>query len=163
MFRHTIHQTLQKLSLIILLGLSYLASATQSDFSNLIPDPKYSPTEVVKIQMSALQNINNPYDGAGIEITYRFASPSNKANTGPLERFKTLFNNPIYSSMLNYSLLEVGPVQDYQTSANVPIIVTGGDGKKSAYIFRLNKQTRPPYENCWMTSAVISIPMDDSA
>jgi len=115
----------------------------------------------VQIQMIALKDIDHPVEDAGFEITYRFASPDNKAQTGPLQRFKTLFDNPVYSPMLRYSSLEIGPTQNYTSSANVPIIITAPDGTKAAYIFRLNKQTDSPYQNCWMTSAVIRVELDD--
>ncbi len=149
------------ITLSFLLSLMGCLSANTSESDKLVPDPKYSPADVVQIQMNALKNHDSPVQGTGIEITYRFASPANKAQTGPLERFKTLFDNPTYAPMLGYSNLEIGPTQNYNTSANVPIIITAEDGTKAAYIFRLNKQSDAPYENCWMTSAVIRVALDD--
>ena len=144
-----------------LLSLTACISINKSNSSDLVPEPKYSPADVVQIQMNALKNHDSPYQGAGIEITYRFASPSNKVQTGPLERFKTLFDNPAYEPMLGYSTLEIGPTQNYGTSADVPIIITGQSGRKAAYIFRLKKQAEEPYQDCWMTSSVIRVAMDD--
>ncbi len=159
---HTVFSKFTRfITVFFLISLAGCLSANKTNLDDLVPDPKYSPAEVVQIQMSALKDHNAPYQGAGIEITYRFASPANKVQTGPLERFKTLFDNPAYAPMLNYSKLEVGPTQNYDTSANVPIIITGHNGRKAAYIFRLNKQTQKPYVDCWMTSSVIRVAMDD--
>ena len=54
------------------------------------PDPSLSPQDVVSIQIEALQNNDTPYEDRGIEITFNFASPTNKRVTGPLERFKVM-------------------------------------------------------------------------
>lgn len=154
-------KTLQKcLVLLFVLNSWSWVNAQQPSPMDLYPDPKYSPAEVVKFQMNALQNNDFPYKNAGIEITFRFASPDNKKSTGPLERFKLLFKNEDYAPMINYSSLEIGPVKYIQDSANVPIYIKSKAGKKILYIFRLDKQTQKPYKNCWMTSGVIRIPTD---
>ena len=58
-----------------------------------LPQPALNlePAEIVRIVINALANNDDPYPDAGIETTYNFASPSNKANTGPLERFIRAF------------------------------------------------------------------------
>ena len=48
------------------------------------PSAEHAPQEVVRIQMEALRY--NDEKNRGIEIAFRFASPSNKADTGPLPR-----------------------------------------------------------------------------
>ena len=144
----------------LLLSVCTAVYADSEDPNTVNPDPKYSPTDVVSIQMNALKNNDLPYEDAGIEITFRFASPSNKSNTGPIDRFKTLFDSSDYSPMLNHDSLEIGPVTYSQSSANVPIFILTGTGQKIPYIFRLDKVDQSPYENCWMTSAVVRIPTD---
>ena len=148
------------IAFLVLLISSAWVIADNFNSNETIPDPKYSPADVVNLQMNALKNNNIPYPNAGIEISFRFASPENKKHTGPIERFKLLFKNEDYAPMLNYSSLEIGPVKYIQDSANVPIFIMSKEGKKTLYIFRLDKQTQPPYENCWMTSGVIRIPTD---
>ena len=51
------------------------------------PTPDIKPEDVVKIQLSSLMNNNQPYLNAGIEQTWEFAHPSNRAFTGPIQRF----------------------------------------------------------------------------
>ena len=57
------------------------------------PDPSLSPQDVVSIQIEALQHNDTPYVDRGIEVTFNFASPTNKRVTGPLERFKAMVRN----------------------------------------------------------------------
>ncbi len=64
------------------------------------PDPSLSPQDVVSIQIEALQHNDTPYEDRGIEVTFNFASPTNKRMTGPLERFKVMVRNPVYGPMI---------------------------------------------------------------
>ncbi len=49
------------------------------------PDPGLKPNKVVAIQLLAMQQ--NGASDYGIEVTFRFASPQNKLQTGPLSNF----------------------------------------------------------------------------
>ena len=51
----------------------------------LVPDPALSPGDVVRIQLEALRR--NDEQDRGIAVAFRFASPANRTNTGPLSRF----------------------------------------------------------------------------
>ncbi len=145
---------------VITLNISAWVIADNINPQDLYPDPKFSPAEVVSMQMNALKNNDTPYKDAGIELTFRFASPANKKTTGPIERFRMLFDNEDYAPMLNHSSLEIGPINYTQDSANVPIFILSIEGKKVLYLFQLDKQTKKPYKNCWMTSGVIRVPTD---
>ena len=144
---------------IILCSFSW-GAADDNNPSSLKPDPKLSPADVVSVQMNALKNNNTPYRDAGIELSFRFASPQNKKSTGPLDRFKLLFKNKDYAPMLNHDSLEIGPVNYSEDGADVPIFIISKEGEKVLYLFRLHKQNQKPYENCWMTSGVIRVPTD---
>jgi hypothetical protein len=134
-------------------------------FPEIAPSPQYAPNEVVGIQMRALGNNDSPQENAGIEITFRFASPSNRTVTGPLEKFQGLFLSPTYKPMLNHARLEVGPATLAGDTAMVPVLVIDSHGKSIGYMFSLSQQTEPPYEDCWMTDSVIpvSIPPDTTS
>ena len=54
------------------------------------PDPTFSPADVVRIQLQAMQVNDVPHKNAGIEIAFRFASPRNKMTTGPLARMHSV-------------------------------------------------------------------------
>ena len=147
---------------LVMLLIQVWVNADDLNPSDLKPDPKYSPADVVNFQMKALKNNNTPYQDAGIELTFRFASPQNRKSTGPLERFKLLFKNEDYAPMLNHSSLEIGPVNYSDGGADVPIYIISKRGEKILYLFRLDKQNQEPYENCWMTSGVIRVPVESS-
>ena len=65
-----------------------------------IPAPDIKPEDVVKIQLSSLMNNNEPYINAGIEQTWEFAHPSNRAFTGPIQRFTQMMYAPSYACLL---------------------------------------------------------------
>ena len=64
-----------------------VATRIVTNHDALTPHPGRVPGEVVRIQLDALANKDNPYQDAGIETTYRPASPANEQATDPLRRF----------------------------------------------------------------------------
>jgi hypothetical protein len=126
------------------------------------PDPKFSPADVVRIQLQAMQANDSPHKNAGIEIAFRFASPRNKMTTGPLARFIDLVNNPVYRSMLNHRRVDFGQLEIEQDKAVQPVIVIGSNGERTGYLFALSKQDSGRYASCWMTDAVIRIEIGSS-
>ena len=62
-----------------------------SEIEDTDPSPDLKPSDVVRIQLKAMQQ-NDP-SNLGIEATFRFASPSNKNFTDPLSRFIRLVNH----------------------------------------------------------------------
>jgi len=122
------------------------------DIENAYPEPKLKPNDVVRLQLLAMQQ--NDDSDFGIEVTFRFASPSNKIQTGPLKRFIRLVRNPSYRPLLNHinatflelTVEEVFAVQD--------VIITTSNGERIGYRFRLSIQKGPLYPGCWMTDSV---------
>ena len=113
------------------------------------------PEEVVKIQLSALQNNNMPYEDAGIEQTWEFAHPSNRVFTGPLERFKSMMYSPSYSIMLDHETHEIIKVKLEANTAYFFIELTDKQGDLFGFEWILNKVTNVGmYKNCWMTTSV---------
>ena len=66
------------------------------------PNSNLKPIEVLMIQLNSLKNNNNPYKDAGIEQTWEFAHPKNKAATGPLERFKQMIYSDSYKILISH-------------------------------------------------------------
>ena len=132
-------------------------SASQ-DFTNpasLVPKPEMVPENVVRIQLEALANKDDPHQNAGIEIAFRFASPSNQRAIGPLKRFIQLVNNPIYKPMLDHQTARFGDSVKEEEKVMLPVYLTTSDGKLVGYLFILSKQKGGPYDRCWMTDAVL--------
>lgn len=121
------------------------------------PDPKFSPADVVRIQLQAMQANDVPHKNAGIEVVFRFASPQNKMTSGPLPRFIDLVNNPVYRPMLNHRKADFGQLEIEENKAVQPVIVTASNGERTGYLFALSKQSSGRYTSCWMTDAVIRI------
>ena len=122
------------------------------DIENAYPEPKLKPNDVVRLQLLAMQQ--NDDSDFGIEVTFRFASPANKKQTGPLKRFISLVRNPSYRPLLNHinatfielTVEEVFAVQD--------VIITTSNGERIGYRFRLSLQKGTLYPGCWMTDSV---------
>ncbi len=118
------------------------------------PDPSLSPQEVVSIQIEALQHNDTPYEDRGIEVTFNFASPTNKRMTGPLERFKVMVRNPIYGPMIDHRSAEYENVRVEGDFAHVDVILQSKEGQYLGYRFMLSLQHDNQFEASWMTDAV---------
>ncbi|GIT70838.1 MAG: hypothetical protein Ct9H300mP28_06520 [Pseudomonadota bacterium] len=79
--------------LVFLLILPFQVWAAYN-IENAYPEPELKPNDVVRLQLLAMQQ--NDDSDFGIEVTFRFASPANKKQTGPLKRFIRLVRNPSY-------------------------------------------------------------------
>ena len=128
----------------------------------MIPKPVYTPDKVVRIQLDALANNDTPYQDAGIEIAFRFASPANKRTTGPLNRFIQLVHNPVYNPMLDHQKAQFGDLVVEDAQAFLPVFLTASDGKRVGYMFILSKQEGGAYDQCWMTDAVLRFELNSA-
>lgn len=115
------------------------------------PDPTLGPTEVVRIQLDALRESQGEEPGIG--VAFRFASPSNRQQTGPLQRFSRMIRQGEYRLMLSYREAEYAPVEIQGERARQRVTLYGAT-QTTTYTFLLSRQTDVPYENCWMTDAV---------
>ena len=123
------------------------------DIENGYPDPELKPNDVVRLQLLAMQQ--NDDSDFGIEVTFRFASPANKKQTGPLKRFIRLVRNPSYRPLLNHinaTFLELNIEEDFAVQ---DVIITTSNRERIGYRFRLSIQKGPLYPGCWMTDSVI--------
>ena len=123
------------------------------DIENAYPEPELKPNDVVSLQLLAMQQ--NDDSDFGIEVTFRFASPSNKIQTGPLKRFIRLVRNPSYRPLLNHinaTFLELNIEEDFAVQ---DVIITTSNGERIGYRFRLSIQKGLIYPGCWMTDSVI--------
>ena len=140
------------ITFIILFSTSVLAEL-------LKPTPEIIPEEVVKIQLSSLMNNNEPYLNAGIEQTWEFAHPSNRAFTGPIQRFTQMMYAPSYAVMLDHKKHEIIEVKLDKNIAYFFIELTSIDGKMFGFKWTLEKvKEEGGFKDCWMTTAV-STPM----
>ena len=122
------------------------------DIENAYPEPKLKPNDVVRLQLLAMQQ--NDDSDFGIEVTFRFASPANKKQTGPLKRFISLVRNPSYRPLLNHINATFIELTVEGVFAVQDVIITTYNGERIGYRFRLSIQKGPLYPGCWMTDSV---------
>lgn len=123
------------------------------------PAPGLEPVDAVAAQLAALSRNDEPYPGAGIEVTWAFASPANRAATGPLERFRDLFSNRAYAPMLDHVDARFSDARRAGEAALVGVILTDADGAERGYLFQLSRQRTDACDACWMTDAVMPMPV----
>ena len=125
----------------------------------IIPNVSIEPSKVIEIQLTALQENNYPYKNAGIEQTWEFAHPSNRAFTGPIQRFTQMMYAPSYAVMLDHKKHEILEVKLEENIAYFFIELTSIDGKIFGFKWTLEKvKEEGGFKDCWMTTAV-STPM----
>jgi hypothetical protein len=119
----------------------------------LVPDPALSPTEVVEIQLSALQ-ANDTATDAGIAQTFAFAHPDNKRMTGPLARFAQMIKGPQYRMLLNHRAHEIKEVSRTDNEVVFAVTVTSARGEVVGYRWSVAKVASGEAAGAWMTVSV---------
>ncbi len=139
-------------------------AAPDSSSARPAPTPELAPEEVVRLQLEALAENDTPYENAGIETAFHFASPANRRATGPLRRFIALVNNPVYKPMIDHTAARYGEGRALAEGrvAQQPVILTGPDGERAGYVFTLSKQRGGPWAGCWMTDGVERVPLGEA-
>lgn len=137
-------------------AVSALAALDDSPERASLPRPTVDlePRDVVKIVINALSNNDRPYADAGIETTFSFASPANRVNTGPLDRFAEMVKGPPYGIMVDHAKSELGEIVLVGAKAYQLVHLTAMDGRAAVFAFRLSKQLDGEFKNMWMTDAV---------
>ncbi|NJL94636.1 MAG: DUF4864 domain-containing protein [Anaerolineae bacterium] len=119
--------------------------------------PDLSPQEVVRIQIEAMRRNHELGNNRGLAIVYDFASPDNKAHTGPLERFVQMVMNPLYHPLLECQQVQFGLLQVGGTQAQQQVLIVTPEGQLLGYLFILSRQPNPPCKDWWMTDSVIRL------
>jgi hypothetical protein len=127
------------------------------------PSTELQPGEVVQIIIDALGKNDYPFPDAGIETTFNFASPANKVNTGPLERFVALVKGPVFGKMINHRDSTLSKVIFEGNKALRLVQIVGENNETLYFAFRLGLQQEGDYAGMWLTEAVwpLEAPGDD--
>jgi len=118
------------------------------------PSTELAPEDVVRIVINALSRNDEPHVDAGIETTFNFASPANKVNTGPLDRFIKMVKGPPYGIMVDHASSEFSEVVLTGNRAYQMVRLTAVDGTAVVFAFRLSRQQDGDFADMWMTDAV---------
>ncbi len=117
------------------------------------PNPQLAPADVVRLQVEALRA-----DGAGrvdVAQCFALASPANRLTTGPLARFAAMIEAPAYRPLMTHRIALFGTPVVHGDVATALVTVADPGLPTVAYRFYLSKQQESPYDDCWMTDAVI--------
>ena len=119
------------------------------------PSSNLKPFEVLMIQLNSLRNNNDPYKDAGIEQTWEFAHPNNKASTGPLEKFKQMIYSDSYKILISHENNKTIILKKTPNKLIYKVYVLSDDKKKYYYIWKLEKvKQEGKLKDCWMTTQV---------
>ena len=135
--------------LFLLLAVSSLAAAVPHSG----PSPELSPEAVVRSQLAALRNEDMT---AGIREAYRYAAPGNRRIVGDAAAFGRMLRRQ-YADMLTQSNARVSLRARDGDRAQVRAELRQPDGRQSAYVFVLGRQTTGDCAGCWMTEGVIAM------
>ena len=132
------------------------ASGSDIDIVEVRPSAEREPGEVVEIVVAALRDNAETENDAGIATVFAFASPGNRAATGPFERFRDMVKRG-YSDMLGFSESRFGELRLGDDVAMQIVWLTQDDGREVGYVFQLGLQHGGEYDGMWMTDAVYPI------
>lgn len=115
--------------------------------------PQMSASDIISLQMNALQR-NNKYDN-GIKIAYDYASENNRLATGPYPRFIKMVKNDMYKHLLRckkWSFVKntIQKIKDESYSRLVKV-KSSHDNKEYIYRFTLSRQIPSLF---WRTDSV---------
>ena len=131
------------------------------EFKAAEPNSELRPLDVVQIQVSAIRAAAS--EKKVMETCFAFASPSNKAATGPVENFTRLVLEPPYSELAYADRVQYGNEYIVGDSAEVLVTTYREPGLCGAYRFTMTKQTQPPNAGCWMTDMVVPLSTVDNS
>lgn len=131
--------------------------------NGLFVTPDLKPSAVVQLQLDALQ-------AEDLYTVFKYASPSNKAVTGPWQRFGKMLQSPTYNVLVGHRksmiLMEING-KDSSSRSSVwacrvriwPRLDDSTDDKllPQDFIWQLSKVQEEPFVDCWMTDGVFPI------
>jgi len=146
----------------IILILLIFTSISKADL--LKPNKDILPSEVVKIQLTGLQNNDSDFKDGGIEQTWNFAHPNNKRVTGPLSNFKMMIKSDSYGMMINHLSHTITELGSSDKWAQFEVIILDKDKIYHKFNWQVEKYTLDGIlKDCWLTTMVSSpIPLGSS-
>ena len=146
----------------IILILLIFTSISKADL--LKPNKNILPSEVVKIQLTGLQNNDSDFKDGGIEQTWNFAHPNNKRVTGPLSNFKMMIKSDSYGMMINHLSHTITELGSSDKWAQFEVIILDKDKLYHKFNWQVEKYTLDGIlKDCWLTTMVSSpIPLGSS-
>ena len=142
----------------------FLITMSFSKAELLNPSSAITPKEVVKIQLSGLQQNDLEFKDSGIEQTWNFAHPNNKKVTGPLNNFKRMIKGASYQMMIDHLSHTITELGSSNKSAQFEVIILDKNKIYHKFNWQVEKYTEEgSLKDCWLTTMVSSpIPLGSS-
>jgi hypothetical protein len=141
-----------------------LISISISKAELIKPKSSIVPSDVVKIQLTALQKNDLDYKDSGIEQTWNFAHPNNKKVTGPLNNFKRMIKGDSYQMMINHLSHTITQLGSSDIWAQFEVVILDKDKIYHKFNWQVEKYTLDGmFKDCWLTTMVSNpIPLGSS-
>ena len=141
-----------------------LISISISKAELIKPKSSIVPSDVVKIQLTALQKNDLDYKDSGIEQTWNFAHPNNKKVTGPLNNFKRMIKGDSYQMMINHLSHTITQLGSSDIWAQFEVVILDRDKIYHKFNWQVEKYTlEGMLKDCWLTTMVSNpIPLGSS-
>ena len=141
-----------------------LISISISKAELIKPKNSIVPSDVVKIQLTALQKNDLGYKDSGIEQTWNFAHPNNKKVTGPLDNFKSMIKGDSYQMMINHLSHTITQLGSGDIWAQFEVVILDKDKIYHKFNWQVEKYILDGMlKDCWLTTMVSNpIPLGSS-
>ena len=151
-------QTTFKILILLLISISI------SKAELLNPSSDIKPAEVVKIQLTGLQNNDSRFKDSGIEQTWNFAHPNNRKVTGPLDNFKRMLKGDSYQMMIDHLSHTITQLGSSDKWAQFEVVILDKNKIYHKFNWQVEKYTlEGAFKNCWLTTMVSNpIPLGSS-
>jgi len=155
---------LKKLPTIFNLFLVIFLSASISKADLLEPNNNIKPYDVVKIQLTGLQNNDKISEDFGIKQTWNFAHPNNKKYTGPLDNFTKMSKGDSYQMLINHLEHTINPLGNSDKWAQYEVVILDKNKIYHKFSWQVEKyEGEGPLNDCWLTTMVSNpIPLGSS-
>ena len=155
---------LKKLPIIFNVFFIFFLSVTISKADLLEPNTNIKPYDVVKIQLTGLQNNNKLSDDFGIKQTWNFAHPNNKKYTGPIDKFTKMIKGDAYQMLIDHLEHTINLLGNSDKWAQFEVIILDKNKIYHKFSWQVEKyEGEGPLNDCWLTTMVSNpIPLGSS-
>ena len=146
---------LKQLRTIFEVLIIFLFAISISKAEILKPSSSIKPVEVVRIQLTGLQQNDLEFKDSGIEQTWNFAHPSNKKVTGPLGNFKRMIKGDSYQMMINHLSHTITQLGSKENWAQFEVVILDKNKIYHKFNWQVEKYTLDGVlKDCWLTTMV---------
>ena len=155
---------LKKLPIIFNVFFIIFLNVTISKADLLEPNTNIKPYDVVKIQLTGLQNNSKLSEDFGIKQTWNFAHPNNKKYTGPLDKFTKMIKGDAYQMLIDHLEHTINPLGSSDKWAQFEVIILDKNKIYHKFSWQVEKyESEGPLNDCWLTTMVSNpIPLGSS-